>query len=346
MTIFRGAWLRSAVVLAAIVATAPVIIPALIGDAAAQTQRQRRELREQWEREQRERERDLREQWEREQRQREQQLREQWERERRQQQPAVPTPPARPGAPPAAEQPPAAQPPVPVRVVPTPKTEQELAAEREQRERWAALDNRLLILAGVLAGLGLFQVIALTVLGMFVWLALRAMGRSAQLAGRNAVLAQRAFVHVSSLAWSLAGAGGVKVSPTWENNGTTPSRSLRISTNWKAWHGELPADFAYSYTRPPDRLFLGPKGKTDVGSVTIPIRDIQAAIEERVQLYYWGRATYEDIFEGSEAHFVEFCYRLDAKGTAPNAIAVAFSHYGPHNRTDEDSQRPAILDER
>ena len=31
----------------------------------------------------------------------------------------------------------------------------------------------------------------------------------------------------------------------------------------------------------------------------IPMRDIQAAIEERVQLYFWGRATYEDMFEGT-----------------------------------------------
>jgi hypothetical protein len=232
-----------------------------------------------------------------------------------------------------------------VRVVPAPKTEQELAAERADRERWTALDNRLLILAGVLAALGIFQAIAFAVQGMFVWFALRAMRRSAQFAERNAILAQRAFVHVSSLAWSLVG-GNVKVSPIWENNGTTPSRSLRISTSWKAWHGELPADFAYSYTRPPDRLFLGPRGKTDAGSLIIPMRDIQAAIEERVQLYYWGRATYEDVFEGSTPHSVEFCYRLEAKGTAPNAIAIAFSHYGPHNRTDEDSQRPAILDER
>jgi hypothetical protein len=34
------------------------------------------------------------------------------------------------------------------------------------------------------------------------------------------------------------------------------------------------------------------------------------------------------------------------KGTAPNSVTLAFSHYGPHNRTDEDSQRPAIFDER
>jgi Sec-independent protein translocase protein TatA len=342
MSRIRPAWVCFAVFLVVF----PAAVPALVGDATAQTRRERQQ-REEQEREQQRREQELqaqRERQEREQQQREQQQREeqrrqqQREEQRRQQQPtAPPTTQATPA--------PAEQPPVPVRVVPAPKTEEERAAEREERERWSTLDARLLVLAGLLFLLGAVQVIAFAALALFVGRALRANGRSAQLTERNAMMAQRAFVHVSSLAWNLAG-GGVKVSPAWDNNGTTPTRSLRISTNWKAWHGELPADFAYSYTRPPERLFLGPRGQTDVGSVTIPMRDIQAAIEERVQLYFWGRATYEDVFEGSQPHFVEFCHRMDVKGTAPNAIAVSFSHYGPHNRTDEDSQRPAILDER
>jgi hypothetical protein len=290
------AWVCFAVFLTVL----PAALPAFVGDAAAQTQRQRREqLREQREREQREREqreqeqREQRERERREQQQQQQQQREQEERERqRQQQQAQPPqlPPAQAAPAPAA--------PVPVRVVPAPKSEEELAAERALAERWSALDSRLLMLAILLAALGLITAVVFTVQALFVLFALRAVRRSARLAERNATLAQRAFVHVSSVGWSNAGAS-VKVSPTWENNGTTPSRSLRISTNWKAWHGELPADFAYSYTRPPDRLFLGPKGKSDVGAVTIPMRDIQAALEERVQLYFWGRATYEDVFEGS-----------------------------------------------
>ena len=328
------------VCLAVFLVVAPAALPVFVGDAGAQTPRQRREQQQQQQQQ--------REQQEREQRQRDREQQEQEQQERQQQQreqQITPQPQQPQPQPPAVQAAPTPAPPVPVRVVPTPKTEEERAAERELRERWAALDTRLLMLAALLAALGLFQVIVFAVLGMFVWSALRAMRRSAVFTERNATRAQRAFAHVSSLAWSLASAA-VKVSPTWENNGTTPTKSLRISTNWKAWHGELPADFAYPYTRPPDRLFLGPKGRSDIGSVTIPIRDIQAAIEERVQLYYWGRATYEDVFEGTQPHFVEFCYRLDVKGTAPNAMTLAFSHYGPHNRTDEDSQRPAILDER
>ena len=219
-----------------------------------------------------------------------------------------------------------------------PRTEAELAAERQERERRQATDTRLLILAALLVAVGFFQFVAFSIQALYVWLALRAMRRSALQSQRNLTTAQRAFVHVGSVAWSAAGAN-VKVSPAWDNNGTTPTRGLRISTNWKAWHGELPADFGYPYTRPPDRLFLGPKGQSDIGSVLIPMRDIQAAIEERVQLYFWGRATYEDMFEGSEPHFLEFCYRLDVTGATPDKIALTFTHFGAHNRSDEDSLR-------
>ena len=118
--------------------------------------------------------------------------------------------------------------------------------------------------------------------------------------------------------------------------GATPTRSLRISTNWKAAHDELDADFGFVYVRPPDRLFLGPKGQADVGAVLIPMRDIQAAIEQRVHLYVWGRASYEDVFEGTKPHSVEFCHRLNVSGKVPNDLAISFELYGVLNRTDDD----------
>jgi len=238
-----------------------------------------------------------------------------------------------------------AQAPVPVRNVETPKTEAELAAERKETDDRAALNTRLLIFAGLLVVVGLLLFVAFAVQALYLWLALRAMQRSANLAERNMTIARRAFVYVGSLAWSAAGAN-IKISPTWDNSGATPARSLRISTNWKASHGELPADFVYTYVRPPDRIFLGAKGRADVGAILVPMRDIQAAIEDRVQLYVWGRATYEDIFEGTEPHFIEFCYRLDVTGATPNNVSLAFTHYGPHNRSDEDSQRPLALEPR
>ena len=142
------------------------------------------------------------------------------------------------------------------------------------------------------------------------------------------------------VAWSAAGAN-VKISPIWANAGATPTRRLRISTNWKASHGELPADFDINYVRPPENLFLGPNGKAEIGTVFIPMRDIQAAIEERLNLYVWGRATYDDMFEGSKPHFFEFCQRLEVAGEIPGNINLSFTQFGLSNGSDEDSQLPA-----
>jgi hypothetical protein len=256
---------------------------------------------------------------------------------------AAPTPP-----PPAPAAPPAAQPrtpeqaPVPVRIVEPPKSAAQLAAEMQEREREreerATFNSRLLMYSGLLVVIGLLLAMAFLVQSLYLWLALRAMRKSANAAERNMATAQRAFLYIGTMAWSPAGTN-VKISPTWANSGSTPTRNLRISTNWKISHGELPADTVFTYTRPPERLFLGPGGRADVGAVLIPMRDVQAAIEERVQLYFWGRATYEDMFEGSEPHFLEFCYRLDVTGSTPDKITLTFTHFGAHNRSDEDSVR-------
>jgi hypothetical protein len=258
--------------------------------------------------------------------------------------PPVPQPapvPAQP--PPPVQQPipyPTEQSPLPVKIMEAPKSDAELAAEQKDRDDRAALTERLTIYAGLLIAVGLFLALAFALQALYLWFALRAVWRSAVAAERNMTAVRRAFVYIGSMTWDVAGAN-VKVGPVWANSGTTPTRSLRISTNWKASHGELPPDFTYTYPRPPERLLLGSNARTEAGSMLIPMRDIQAAIEDRVQLYVWGRATYEDVFDGTEPHFVEFCHRIEAKGTAPNDIALTFVHYGHHNRSEQDSQRSA-----
>jgi uncharacterized membrane protein len=251
--------------------------------------------------------------------------------------PAPPPPPPRQTAAPATT----AQAPVAVKVVETARTPAELAAEQTEREERAALSNRLLLYAGLLVAVGFFLFVAFALQSLYLWLALRAIRRSARAAERNMTTAQRAFVYLGSLGWSAAGANA-RISPVWANSGSTPTRSLRISTNWKAWHGDLPADFVYNFSRAPDRLFLGSNGRIEVGTILIPMRDIQAAIEERVTLYVWGRATYEDMFDGTKPHFIEFCHRLDVSGATPNNVTLTFTHYGPHNRSDEDAARPVV----
>jgi hypothetical protein len=266
--------------------------------------------------------------------------RQQRNQQQRNQPPPEPPPPPPAQAPAPAQPAPRAaeEPPVPVRVVPSPKTEAELAAEQRQREQFSSIETKVTIFAGLVIAIGLLLAAVFAMQALFLWLGLRAMRRSAQLTERNLMTAQRAFVYLGSLSWSIAD-GSVAIVPVWENSGTTPTRSLRVNTNWRGWNGEMPGDFVHSYARPPDRLVLGSKGSAGLGTLLIPMRDIEAAIEQRAQLYVWGRATYEDIFEGSAPHFFEFCYRIDASGAALDAIELSFTQFGLHNRSDQDNVR-------
>jgi hypothetical protein len=241
-------------------------------------------------------------------------------------------------------------PPSPITEVPTtqgplpgavrPKTEAQFDADQRERDDRAALSDQIVLLAALLVAVGALLAIAFTVQVFYLGLGLRAMRKSSQQAERNIMVTQRAFVYLNELTWKAAG-DNVKLSPIWANAGTTPTRRLRISTNWKASHGELRPDFDISYARPPETLFLGPGAKAEIGAMFVPMREIQAAIEGRLHLYVWGRATYEDIFEGTAPHFFDFCYRLEVSGETPGNIDLRFAQFGLSNGSDEDSRQPA-----
>jgi hypothetical protein len=257
-------------------------------------------------------------------------------------------PPSQPAPPPPVVAPPTLQlpaGPLPVRVIDQPlsikvieqpKSDAQFDAEQKERADRAVFSDQLLILAALLVAVGAFLAIAFTVQVFYLGLGLRAMRRSSQKAERNVMAMQRAFVYVSDLTWSAAG-DSVKVSPIWANSGASPTRKLRISTNWKASHSELRPDFDIDYVRAPENLFLGPGARAEFGTMFIPMRDVQAAAEQRLYLYVWGRATYEDMFEGTKPHFFEFCHRLEVAGETPDNIGVGFLQFGLSNGSDEDS---------
>ena len=64
----------------------------------------------------------------------------------------------------------------------------------------------------------------------------------------------------------------------------------------------------------------------------------EAAIEARLHLYVWGRATYHDLFQGSQQHYFDFCQRIEASGATPNGVALRFTQFGLSNGSDEDRQ--------
>jgi len=227
-----------------------------------------------------------------------------------------------------------------IKVIEQPKTDAQFDAEQKERNERAAFNDQLLMLSALLVAVGAFLAIAFAVQVFYLGLGLRALRRLSQKADRNVMNTQRAFVYISELAWNATGTD-VKISPIWVNSGATPTRRLRIGTNWKASHAELRPDFEINYVRPPDNLFLGPCSKAEFGTIFIPMRDVQAAGEQRLHLYVWGRATYEDMFEGTSPHFFEFCHRVDVSGETPGSITLSFAQFGLSNGSDADSREPA-----
>lgn len=230
--------------------------------------------------------------------------------------------------------------PLAVTVVEAPRSGSQLDAEQRDRAERRTLYDQLLVFVALLVAVVAFLAIAFALQTFYLGLGLRAIRRSAQKTEHNMRAAQRAFVYLRSLDWAPAGTEMLRIGPVWANGGTTATKGLRISTNWKASHGELPPDFDINYVRPPESLFLGPGGQAEFGTIMIPMRDIQAAIEERLHLYVWGRATYRDLFEGGQQHYFDFCQRVEATGATPDSVALRFSQFGLGNGSDED-RRPA-----
>ena len=230
--------------------------------------------------------------------------------------------------------------PLAIKVIEQPKTAAQIVAEQRERADRAAISDQMLILAALLVAVGAFLAIAFAVQVFYLGLGLRTMRRYSQKADRNVMATQRAFVYVSELTWISEG-DNVRIGPVWSNSGTTPTRKLRIATNWKASHGELRPDFDINYVQPPENLFLGPGSRAEFSAIFIPMRDIQAAIEQRLHLYVWGRATYDDLFEGSKPHFFEFCHRVEVAGETPANIGISFTQFGLSNGSDEDRRETA-----
>jgi hypothetical protein len=233
---------------------------------------------------------------------------------------------------------PAPQGSLPTRVT-EPRSEAQIAAEQRVRADRVALSDQLVIFAALLVAVGAFLAIAFAVQVFYLGLGLRAMRVYAQRADRNVMATQRAFVYVNGLTWSGED-GNVRISATWSNSGMTPTRNLRIGANWKASHGELrPEDI--HYVGPPEKLFLGPGSKAEFGAILIPKREIQAAIEQGLHVYVWGRATYDDLFEGTQPHFFEFCHRVEIAGETSDKMGLSFTQFGSSNGTDEDRGQTA-----
>ena len=194
--------------------------------------------------------------------------------------------------------------PLAVRVIDQPKTEAQIAAEQRDRADRAALSDQLLIFAALLVAVGAFLAIAFAVQVFYLGLGLRAMRqlfaegrpqRDGDAAGLR--LRQRADVERRG-----------RQRPDQPDmvelrHDADPQASDRHQL--EGFARRVAARLRHQLRRSRRRTCSSDRApRPSSAAIFIPMRDIQAAIEQRLHLYVWGRATYDDLFEGTQAAFL------------------------------------------
>lgn len=192
--------------------------------------------------------------------------------------------------------------------------------------------------------IALFTVILAIVGGVQGWLTWKAI----QATNRALTTTERAFVFLDDfdLDWQRVVQDNVPrlqrfiIKPRWRNSGTTPTRNNVVRINWTTWEGDLPGGFEYKFGNPPDGiapvpLFLGPQATEWSAPIEIP-KDVSIkASNQQTNIYIWGRADYQDIFENTRPHWIKWCYRIYIYQLGGD-VRTQFVAFGPHNRSDED----------
>ena len=122
------------------------------------------------------------------------------------------------------------------------------------------------------------------------------------------------------------------------NGGPTPPRDLHVKINYQAFTGELPQNFTFpdQDDRAAKAMFLGPQ-TSEASYVTIPVSTFINAIEEKKRVYFWGWATYRDVFRGTPTRLTEFCVEAINIVMANPAIPAI-----PENRATNTPARPGV----
>ena len=178
-----------------------------------------------------------------------------------------------------------------------------------------ALATSLLIYAALLVAVGAFLAIAFAVQMLYLGLGLRSMRRSSQRgrAQRHGGAARLRLYQRSDLERRPATASDQP--DLGQLRHERRRGSFASATNWKASHGELPADFDINYVRAPENLFLGPNSNGRVRHAVHP--DARHPGGDRgarcISMSGAGRPT--RICSGAaKPHFFEFCHRLEVGG--------------------------------
>lgn len=125
-----------------------------------------------------------------------------------------------------------------------------------------------------------------------------------------------------------------------ENGGQTPIRNALVDLNYELMATKLPNDFQFPRSNKVEQAVIGPGGIFLTPVIIVSIDDVNKIIAGTHHGYAWGWVDYDDVFEKSPRHRIEFCFEIvPDKGKAAHEIIMRFVNVGRFNGEDDDCYR-------
>lgn len=213
-----------------------------------------------------------------------------------------------------------------------------MAKAAEDAVWWARLQTWL-------GGFG-FAAVLLTL--VFTGIATRAASRQASLSRHALVDTERAFVFPKITQWKAVKDLKTekvtmwKIALEWQNLGNTPTRHLRLNINSALRPDALPENFEF-----PDGEVANEHPLVIAPGLTIESREIAFTLDEMESiqsgtknLYVWGWAEYDDVFERTPRHRTEFCHLWSIGGNIRDLsrFSSRYSIHARYNGADEECE--------
>jgi hypothetical protein len=166
--------------------------------------------------------------------------------------------------------------------------------------------------------------------------------KGVELMQRALVVTQRATVIAGEpkAVWLRDAGGrlvGCRLLVTWHNVGNTPTRDMVAAVAGQA--SEKPPSQASALPDANVRrqpAIVGPNAVVNSAYVNLPIGLVGDILHHRAYYLFAGWAEYNDVFDGTPRHRVEFCYWLELDGDLEaQRLEARFHVHGRHNRHGE-----------
>jgi hypothetical protein len=135
-----------------------------------------------------------------------------------------------------------------------------------------------------------------------------------------------------------------EIAVIWENGGKTPTRHLRVFINLHLDPNVLPDEFEFPDVGTETIPTLIPPGGGTIESskLAITLANLEKIRDGKAHLYTWGWAEYDDVFERTQRHRTEFCYKWSVGGDPryPDKFSTRWETHHQYNGADDECEGP------